>query len=296
MAEENAVGVTTTSQAEPAKAATKIAQGRMMKVKLVEKYKQDEINKRIKVLKGELPPNSVDGGPEQCVYDLANFKADPQIVLPVLLDKLNNSKNEDLRKVIAEVIINISQSEEVLTALRKVANQPMSESIKSKLKTTPYDFYSYIQGVALMSLEKAHDVKSIPLIIEWSEKYNQTNILEVVNQHDKNMNFNNECANEFGKELNGNNIDNKKKMEIIQESILSLGQSPDKYSNFIKAILDDKNASDECVNKLLEIKQYSRFISDKKGEKTLFDNLTPQLKNLKNKFNSEKIDKLLTKE
>src|SRR5271157_2544 len=91
---------------------------------------QDEIKTCIKVLNGELPPTSYDGGKSQCVIDLVHLNADPKIVYPIFLNCLKNDKDEDAKKEIVVSILRFNKGQEVRKLLLQIANKKIDKGQK----------------------------------------------------------------------------------------------------------------------------------------------------------------------
>jgi hypothetical protein len=199
---------------------------------------------------------------EQCVYTIAGAKPDPKIVLPTLIRHLKSDPDEDMRSLIAGTIIKISQSKEVIDALKEVANEPITEEQKEKdLKKfgqyknnkIQWNEEYTAQGAALSMLANIGDYDSIPELTKWLEKYNVDLFFMKRGGDEK---YEKACGEVIDNKLTDKKMTVVEKLRLARGMIMSLGARPEDYEAYFRDAL--KDSDDEIVGEglktILEIK------------------------------------------
>lgn len=233
-----------------------------------------------------------------CVYDLISLKPEAKLVLPKLLDHMANDSDENIKRIIADQIVNVSDSQEVKQALRKIMKTEISEEyiIKQKKKFKNWNELNSLPGLALRSLASINDEESIPLIVSWTAKYD-IDVLdfrskrEVVDNGAGKLNdrFISKCNGQMDLMLKTPNVTNLQKLSLIKSKIISLHNDPNKFVRFFSNALNDndQNVKIETLNKLNDIKHYDSSTGQTNSKK-----LIEALKKDLDKMRGEKFDNI----
>lgn len=236
---------------------------------------------------------------QQCIYLLAEMKPDPKIVLPTLIDHMKNDPDENIRGVIINSIIYISGDKEVITALRNIAKEPLSDDyILAKVqKNSAWNRSDSLQAAAIRSLAGINDEGSISVIVEWLIKYD-VDFLDfrgmAIDPENKvgtlNKSFADKCDEEMNKRLNDKTLSSGQKMSIVNAKIIALNKAPYEYKKYFIEALNDKNEKTvESTMEKIEFMSYdNRVIKDVEGKKKLINELKSDIKKIK----GEKYEKM----
>lgn len=239
---------------------------------------------------------------EQCLNDLPSEHPDPKLVLPTLIRHLKSDPDEGVRGIIAEILPSISQNKTVVDALEDVANKPITDSerenMKEKFKKAGVKFewnedYT-IQGTALRSLAKMGVKESIPEMTDWLLNYN-VNMFKygfLPSIKNKNEDFRNECVKSVESRLTNKGLTNKERLRLVRGEIISLNQSPEKFTKYFIDSLNDKDDGtvEEALNTTQEMQKLgTEWIKNKTGKEELINHIKPYVRGIKNKKFEDKI-------